>query len=159
MIYDIIVFMRTDILDRKSEILDWIANNDSKASICKRLKCKPDTLERYLKILEVEYKGNMGSKGKKSKIGYLTAIEYLSSGSYIKSHKLKCKMLMDGLKPHECEVCGTKEWNGKPVPLELDHIDGDHFNNELGNLRIICPNCHAQTDTNSGKNVGKNKRM
>ena len=47
---------------------------------------------------------------------------------------------------------------GKPIPLELDHIDGNHYNNELINVRIVCPNCHAQTETNSGKNVGKNKK-
>jgi 5-methylcytosine-specific restriction endonuclease McrA len=48
-------------------------------------------------------------------------------------------------------------WCGKPVPLELDHIDGDPENNVRENLRLICPNCHAQTPTYKGKNVGKVK--
>jgi hypothetical protein len=61
------------------------------------------------------------------------------------------------LKPHQCEVCGVSEWNGKPVPLEVDHIDGDHKNNTLDNLRRICPNCHAQTDTYKSKNRGKGR--
>lgn len=58
---------------------------------------------------------------------------------------------------HECEVCKNKLWMGKPIPLELDHIDGDCRNNGKSNLRLICPNCHAQTDTYKGKNVGRIK--
>ena len=48
---------------------------------------------------------------------------------------------------HECWQCGFQEWQGKPVPLEMDHIDGNNSNNDLNNLRILCCNCHAQTAT------------
>ena len=41
------------------------------------------------------------------------------------------------------------EWMGKPIPLELHHKDGNHYNNDLSNLEILCPNCHAQTDNYS----------
>lgn len=58
---------------------------------------------------------------------------------------------------HKCLICGYTEWNGKLIPLELDHIDGDYKNDSLGNLRIICPNCHAQTDTYKAKNRGKGR--
>jgi len=61
------------------------------------------------------------------------------------------------LKPHQCEICSTTKWNGKPIPLEVDHIDGNHENNVLSNLRLICPNCHAQTDTYKAKNRGKGR--
>ena len=54
---------------------------------------------------------------------------------------------------HKCSVCNLCEWNGKPIPLEIDHIDGCHSNNTYENLRAICPNCHAQTDTYKGKNM------
>lgn len=54
---------------------------------------------------------------------------------------------------HVCSVCHLSEWNGKPIPLEIDHIDGCHSNNRYENLRAICPNCHAQTDTYKGKNM------
>ena len=44
------------------------------------------------------------------------------------------------------------EWQGKPIPLELHHINGDNTDNRLENLQLLCPNCHAQTETYGGKN-------
>jgi len=143
--------MRHDIIDRKQEILQWISENESKNFICKQLNCKPETLESYLKKFDIVYDGNKGSKGKKVDSKYLPATEYIK-GSFVSAHKLRLKLLRDGLKEHKCEICNITEWMGQKVPLELDHIDGNHYNNDLKNLRIICPNCHSLTPTNSGKN-------
>ena len=52
-----------------------------------------------------------------------------------------------------CEECGISEWCDKPLTLEVDHIDGDNSNNELTNLRVLCPNCHSQTPTWRGRNL------
>jgi len=57
----------------------------------------------------------------------------------------------------KCEVCGIEEWVGKPISLEIDHIDGNHTNNSPNNLRIICPNCHSQTNTYKAKNKGNGR--
>lgn len=57
------------------------------------------------------------------------------------------------LRGHKCESCGLEEWKGKPIPLEVHHIDGDELNSELSNLQILCPNCHALTDNYRGKNI------
>ena len=51
-----------------------------------------------------------------------------------------------------CKKCGLVDWLGKPISLELDHIDGNKQNNSRGNLECLCPNCHAQTPTWRGKN-------
>lgn len=104
--------------------------------------------------MDIEYKGNRGLKGIKVSTNYKTAEEY-AKGNCIKSHKLKLKLIKDGVKENKCEICGVTEWQGKPLPLELHHIDGDHYNNDLSNLQILCPNCHSIQDNNSGKNIGR----
>lgn len=62
------------------------------------------------------------------------------------SHKLRNKLIEFGYKESKSELCGISEWLGKPVKLQLHHIDGNHDNNELSNLQILCPNCHSMTD-------------
>ena len=95
--------------------------------------------------------GQSWNKGKK--VGPKRPVEeYLSNQRPIQSYKLKNRLLAEGLKQHKCECCGISEWNGQPAPIELDHIDGNRYNNTIENLRILCPNCHAQTDTYRGKN-------
>lgn len=63
-----------------------------------------------------------------------------------------CVKSLIALRGHKCECCGNTEWNGQPIPLQAHHIDGNHMNNELDNLQLLCPNCHAQTDNYCGKN-------
>lgn len=57
---------------------------------------------------------------------------------------------------HRCSMCLNSEWLGKPIPLEADHIDGDHSNTRKENFRLLCPNCHAFTPTYKGKNCNRN---
>ncbi|MFN8527502.1 MAG: HNH endonuclease signature motif containing protein [Anaerolineae bacterium] len=56
---------------------------------------------------------------------------------------------------HKCESCGLSEWLGRPITLELDHIDGNSDHNVLENLRLLCPNCHSFTPFWKAKVIGK----
>lgn len=146
--------MRIDILEKKEQIITMIQNNESKSSICKELNCRPSTLDSYLKKLGIDYSGNQGLKGKKTDSKRRSALDYIESCDSINSHKLRVKLIEDGIKEHICENCGLDKWLENKISLELHHIDGNRFNNQLNNLQILCPNCHSITDNYSGrKNV------
>lgn len=78
--------------------------------------------------------------------------EYLNNKQQIGSFRLKNRLLKEGFLLAKCSSCEESKWLGQPIPLELDHIDGNNQNNNLDNLRLLCPNCHALTDTYRGRN-------
>jgi len=82
--------------------------------------------------------------------------EILVTDSSFQSFKLKKRLFKEGLKQPKCELCGWchQAVDGR-IPLELDHINGDHRDNRLKNLRILCPNCHSLQSTHRGKNKVK----
>lgn len=68
------------------------------------------------------------------------------------------RVIKDNHIPYICACCNNiGEWNGQQLSLQLDHIDGDSNNNELTNLRWLCPNCHTQTSTYGSKNTSTNR--
>lgn len=138
---------RTDILEKKEEILKYISENQSKAKIAITLNCKIDTLNSYLRKMNIEYSGNQGGKGIKHDPKRMEAGLFIK-GSSPNSRKRQ-RLIDDKIKDYKCELCGGKEWLGKPIPLELHHKDCNHYNNELDNLMIVCPNCHAYLHNNN----------
>ena len=134
--------MRTDILERKEEILQWIQEEKPKVWISQQLKCKQHTLNSYLEKMGIKYDGQQSKAGRFTSC-YKSAYEYLGTERCIKSTTLKEKLFRENIKKQECELCGLSEWLGETLTLELHHKDGNHFNNELSTLQILCPNCHS----------------
>lgn len=78
---------------------------------------------------------------------------FLKNELKITSFKLKNRLLAEGILKPQCSSCERSEWLNQPIPLELDHINGNRSDNRLINLRLLCPNCHALTPTYRGKNI------
>lgn len=136
--------MRTDILERKEDILQWIREERPKSYMCQQLCCKQTTLNSYLEKMGIEYAGQQNKKGQhKGSNTYKPASYYFDNKQEISSHKLKEKLIKDGLKKEECELCGISTWYEVKIPLELHHKNGNHYDNSFENLIILCPNCHS----------------
>ena len=147
---------RLDILEKEKEIRQWIEEEKPKRYICEQLHCKPETLNSYLEKMNIDYKGQPYKKGQnKNPRWYKPAIYYIDNHKRVSSSVLRQKLIKDGLKENKCEICGISIWQGIKLPLELHHKNGNHFDNDLSNLQILCPNCHSIQNGNSGTNIGK----
>lgn len=77
--------------------------------------------------------------------------KYLGGGAH-----LKRRLISNNVLKNECYICGLTNWQDQPITLQIDHINGVNNDNRIENLRILCPNCHSQTPTFTGrKNKGK----
>ena len=80
----------------------------------------------------------------------------VQNSTYTNNTSLKKRLLKAQLIEYRCYICGISEWNNQPLSLQLDHINGNNKDNRIENLRLLCPNCHSQTDTFSGRNASHN---
>jgi len=76
----------------------------------------------------------------------------IENSTYQNSHKLRKRLIAEGIFEARCTNCGLTEWLEHPIPLEIHHVNGDRWDHSLDNLRLLCPNCHALTATYRGKN-------
>lgn len=136
-----------------------VANSISIASCLTKLglAAKGGNYKTFKKLIEKyqidtsHFKGQGHMKGKTHSNKLKPLEDVLKENVHYNSHKLKLRLIQEKLKQHQCENCLITEWMGQLAPLELDHINGNHFDNRLENLRILCPNCHAQTEHYRGK--------
>lgn len=118
--------------------------------IVKELHINSSTYYKYLKLWAGTGAQKTSQKPSKRKV---CMDKYLSlDGQLISSHSLKMKLIASGLKKWSCEECLGTMWRESKIPIQLHHINGNHYDNRFENLMILCPNCHAQTPSYAGKN-------
>jgi hypothetical protein len=80
---------------------------------------------------------------------------FVKNSTYSNGKQIKKRMIKNGIE-YICSECKMgDEWNGKPITLQLDHINSIHNDNRIENLRFLCPNCHSQTDGFAGRSSQK----
>ena len=80
---------------------------------------------------------------------------FVENSTYAR-HNIKRRIIQKNLLEYKCSECDLEDnWNGKPLSLQLDHINGVNNDHRLSNLRFLCPNCHTQQDTYAAKNINK----
>lgn len=114
---------------------------------------------KYLKDKIKEYNISTAHFVNKRHVGgRLSDGQYFVNGCKRNGTHLKARLIKDGHLEEKCDECGLgPEWNEKFLPLQVDHKDGNNINNELSNLRLVCPNCHSQTDNWGGKQFKNTK--
>ena len=137
------------------EFIRICVESDSMAQAAVKLGLHFNTFKRKAIKLDC-YKTNQSGKGiKKKHNGSRIPLNEIFENKHpqYQTNKLKKRLISEGYKNDCCEECGISEWNGKPITIELDHVDGNRNNHSLNNLRLLCPNCHSQTPTFRGKNI------
>lgn len=141
---------------RDEDLIEAVRSETTVHGVLRRLGYEPNggmfrAVVAHIRSLDLDtshFRGQRWAQGVRRPSGRTRSLpELLVRGSTIRSGALRRKLISAGLKPAHCETCGLTQWRGEPVPLHLDHINGDHTDNRLENLRILCPNCHAQTTT------------
>ena len=145
------------------QLKNAVKNSTSIAEVFRKLKlCNTGTAYRTLKRrfveLEIDTSHFTGQGYLKNKTHTWAIKESLDKiliehSTYVSTSNLKKRLIKEEMLKNECYLCGNKaEWCGKPLSLQLDHINGIGDDNRIANLRLLCPNCHSQTETFAGKN-------
>lgn len=157
-------FMRDERWD-KDKVLQAVKESFTVTQVLKRLGLIPhgssfNTFQRLKNEWNLDtshFKVTYTSRVRKPIKEYSLELVLVENSNF-DSFSLKKKLLKYNIFEHKCYKCNLKEWNGLPIPIELDHINGINTDNRLENLIILCPNCHAQTPTYRGKNL-KDKKI
>lgn len=151
--------MRTrQFLDFNEELNTIIKESTSRREVFRKLnKSNPNSgtwyreLASYVSRHSIDishFTGQLWSKGKKlgpSKNRVPNEEIFVNNGKN-RGH-IKGRFLELSSTEYKCSICGIDSWNGKKISLQMDHINGISYDNRLENLRLVCPNCHSQTET------------
>ena len=153
------------------DIINAVKNSFSYAEVCRKIGISPrggnsNTVKRKIQELGLDishFTFGAWSKGKTAesdfRIKKKDINDILVENSGRTSDSVKKRLIKEGLKEYRCESCGLSTWGGYPIPLELHHINGVHTDNRIENLIILCPNCHAMTETFSKKKLSAQEEI
>lgn len=143
----------------REELQNFCKESESYRQLAIKIGYKPDggsgisSVKEMIKKYQLDISHFNGQGHSKNINRIKTTLEdYLTGKVKITSHKLRLRLLKEGIFQPVCSCYGLAQWLGKPIPLELHHKDGDKNNNSLENLELRCPNCHYFTDTYKTKN-------
>lgn len=135
------------------DLIEAVKVSYSYSEVCRRIGLVDvggniNTVKKKISDLKLDishFTHKKWSKGKSLRNKNNPLANLLTKNSKYRTN-LKDRLLEEGIKERRCECCGQTEHLGKPIPLQLHHIDGDRTNNLISNLQILCPNCHSLTD-------------
>jgi 5-methylcytosine-specific restriction endonuclease McrA len=134
-----------------SDILRKLNFDTKTGGAYKTLKSRISENNFNTDILNINRKNYYKEYSKQNKIEINDALTEHSN--YARS-SLKRRLISENIIEYKCSLCSIIDaWNGNPISLQLDHINGINNDNRLENLRFLCPNCHSQTDTYSAKRL------
>lgn len=145
---------KNDYLDQ-TELTKAVASSSSYEEVATKLGVKRCTVTKYIEQAQLDISHFRAGRGRPTPTDQLFV-----PGEVQRNTLLKGRILQEELIPHVCDECGLLPcWNGKPLVLQLHHVNGDPKDNRLENLRFLCPNCHSQTPTFCGKNARNNNDL
>ncbi|WP_406462683.1 HNH endonuclease [Streptomyces sp. NBC_00111] len=155
---DISHFADTRVRHTDQLLRELVSRSNSVAEVVRRLGINPvggnqAHIGRRIATLGIDtsHFGRAPRGRPKGTLGSPLALRTPSDGR-IPGERLRRALLQTGV-AESCSMCGNgTEWNGKPLRLEVDHANGEWWDNRPANLRLLCPNCHAVTDTYRGRN-------
>lgn len=153
-------FISNNKKDKLEDIKDAVSSSCSFAEVCRKLNrlgagggyqnLKADIINNNIDTSHFTSKGEYNEGVKLSP--NIVLVNNRLDGKREATRRLRRAMLGAGVDICTCSECGQGDhWNGKTLTMQIDHIDGIRVNNERSNLRILCPNCHTQTETFGNK--------
>ena len=144
----------------EEQLIDAVKSGNGYRSTLRSLGLQPTggnyaQLKKYLAELNLDtshWNGQGWSRGRTFPLSRATLEEKLVENSNWNTNSLRLQLIKSEVFEHKCYICNLNTWQNNPIPLELDHINGVRTDNRIENLRVLCPNCHAQTPTYRGKN-------
>ncbi len=157
--------MNTKIVSlKKDEIQELLKTSNSINQILKKLNVNSNgsgaykTFKNHCKNLGIEIPIYRPIGRKNGNFNPINLTEILVENSTFQNmSRLKKKLINAGLLKYKCLKCNISTWNDEYISLHIDHINGIHNDNRIENLRLLCPNCHSQTETYGAKNKSYKK--